>query len=242
MLQKPGRGLRPILNPVRNPIMELDNLISYFDLTNQNAYTFSSGVIIQSIAAKFGTINMENYNSPEYDSTAFGGLGGMKITTLNDAVRYDADFTTTATQTVGFICDIPDYAANQRIFAFGNGTNRSTNCAVLHYKAGGFSYQRNEVSASESFVNLNYDGVMAIILRFNDATSVDCFTNTLGSEYNLDPLVDYSTYGRLYLGETQGGNVGAHFGEMFHTSDVLSDEEIADILAYWNKRFFLATA
>ncbi|MCK6419074.1 MAG: hypothetical protein L6Q57_09110 [Alphaproteobacteria bacterium] len=219
----------------------LDNLIAYYDFTNSSKYTFKSGTIVDSIAPSVGSIALDDYatgQEPRYDTTAFNGRGGLSFTAVNQAIRYSTNFTATSTQTIAFVYNMADFGGNNmRFFSFGNSTNRSTSASLLQSTIGRITYQNDQSNASDVVFQTEFDGVVCVVLRYTNASTLDVFINDLNVTDALNPSDVYNTFNRIYLGDTGAGPLDGYFAEFLHTSDALSNAEITALLNYWRKKY-----
>lgn len=225
-----------------NPILGLDNVVNFSDFTNQSNYTFSSGVLIQNVARTLGTVDLAQSDTgeqPEYDSTALDGLGGLKLAAGDNHVFYNSGGADSSL-TVGAVFEIPTHSgSNDSLFGIGNSVQLFSSSRVFHTGGNRISFNRKEDTNTEEMINISGDGGrFFVILRFNSASSMDYYANTLTGT-NLDPDAGWSTSQYFYIGDdgSPNGSVNTVFGEYFQTSDALTDGEIASIINYWSGRY-----
>lgn len=212
----------------------VDNIISEIDMTDATSYSFSSGVVIESISSVSG-INFDNVGSPEYDSTLFGGSGGAKIVNTSQAIRHATTFTASSTQTIIFAIHTKDYAAFGDLFSFALADNSGNTLARLtHSGSADIRYYQNEAGTYTNIQSTGADGDHIIGLRFNDATSCDFFFDSTTASGNFDPKVNYNSQTKIRLGARAAatGIADTAFGYFLHTSDALTDQEMSDYISY----------
>ena len=229
-----GLGLG-VGTPLVSPILNWDNVTNYTDFTKEDAYTYSSGVDISTVANVIGTHTLTGANNAQYDSTLFSGRGGARNTTNLSVMTYSANFTPTNTQTFGGVVWLPTWIADGWLMNFGFRSD----AALFHDLAGLIRWYRNEATGLEDVYNDADLLPVLIIGRQNGDSLVDFFVNSLTASSSFDPKNTLGTQNEVRLGARTAadGAVNAGWGEWFQTSDVKTNEEIADTMRYWDTRF-----
>ena len=237
--RNPARNLSQ--NPAReegvalvSPILGFDNVINYTDFTDPDAYTFSSGVDIASIAPVMGTHTLTGANGAQYDSTLFDGKGGARNTTNLSVMTYSANFTPTNIQTFGGIIWLPTHLVDGWLLNFGYRSD----AALFHDLPGVIRWYRNEASANVDVYNDADLLPVLIICRQNGDDLLDVFVNGKSVTTTMNPRNTLGTQNKVRLGarSSTDGAVNAGWAEWFHTRDAETTEDIADTMTFWDKR------
>ena len=236
---------------------DLDNIISYTDFTDQDEYSFSSGVVVDTVNTKEGSITswtVGGSTGVEYDSAAFDGKGGMKLTTIEDWLYYGQNFTPDATQTIAFVCNIPVYDASNYgsddigiMVSLGSTGFSRDEAHLYHTDRGLYNWGQDDDSGNGFFErvgNLADDNLKIVVIRFNSATSADFFFDDFTQVVNLDPnnqFFDTGEVNRLRFGDrapsTDNGAKDMVVAECIHLDDAIADNEVKNLINYWRNKY-----
>lgn len=213
-------------------IESLDNVISYVNYSDETKYTFSSGVLVSSVAATTGIGTETISGTPSYDSSAFGGVGGIKYTTASQVHSQVSSFTPTGSQTLILVVNVPAYSALADICSYATDDGLGQGVARVTYASTGVQWRNTEANSPVSLTAVGAsDHIIGI--RFNSTTDADYFADSTTTAGSFDPRDDYSTLNRLRFGSrsTINGFTNGTIGALIQTSEALTDEEMAGVIS-----------
>lgn len=222
-------------------ITALDNVLNYsvFTAANASAYTFSSGVTVESVARSAGTADMANATTatqPDYSSSAISNTGALSFDDTDENLAVALDSTGSGGDlTMLIVGQLPTFALNDTLVGFGNSTSVSSLARLVHNGANRFGWQRNEATAVVDMMNQAGDGSFLFIagIRLNSASDADLYANAAYPVMSIDPDNSITTRTHFYLGDPGDAKSGLLLLESLVTTDAMTDAEIAAVIEYW---------
>ena len=238
----PFRSAANIAVTSGDPIKGLDNL-EFRMHARGCAKTYSSSNIIDTITSLAGS-----------DFSVIGSGTGPEFTTNyiefarnTDGIITDDVIATSAARTLGIVGKMPStIPAFGTIAGFTNSSGVWSNNARAYIHTGGFL---NYAAVTGGDTALHSSGAFTggedftLFLRFNDATELEGFVNSITATATLSPQGTYAAAEKkLAFGEPSNQNGFALemlIYDAFLTSDAITDQELSDIYDFWGEQFSL---
>lgn len=199
--------------------------------------TFTTGTNFDEIKSVNGGTFTALTNDFDYDSTSFGGNGGLIPTNVNAGLRGDGDLMTMTTDfMLGFVVDVQ---ANGDIMLLGSTSYGSYGSAAFFVDGGDFQGFRFDGSPNLPTFESSVIGTkMSVIIDVQSTSVMKVYVNTAGNVTTVDPWSNFYGWSTFFLGGARGyattsnifglawGKNGAH--------DSGSDPSIGQIMSAMN--------
>lgn len=228
-----------------DPIQALDNLVTYFDA--RGSVKTLTGTDIEVINKLSGSVaSLDEVDAGDHAVWSGSGLnrrGSLKYQALTQLL-YSSGFTAGSTHTFGFTLELPFGTPSGDVLFFGNSGAGTDNQAKLVFAAGILYYGNKETGGVAAVSDTLTGGTQhTVIFEFVDNDTLNVYWNgETTPSYSIDPVDDFNAWEYILLGaRTAGAENGAYvdfgIGAYFHTLDVLTSTEKANISTYWDERF-----
>lgn len=235
-----------------SPILELDNLLTYTDFTDEGRITFESdNKSVSSVDQTLGSLGFTNSEDTnlEFDASLFGGVGGVKLVDNNGDIRSDGVTGSPATTSFGLVLNVPTFVDSRSFLSFGSATIGNSSARLVHSTVGRLRWGRDAGSGFPIICDTGSDGLFFIIGRIDDLgndpdpsmviTVYDLTGDVTDEEATFEPDVAYEQ-DYIWLGDRGADTDGvddAGYAEYFQTTDYLTDEEVIKIMEYWQGKY-----
>jgi hypothetical protein len=230
-----------------DPLQALDNVVIYCDARG-SAKTLS-GTDAEAVTALAGSsASMTEVDAGDHfswDSSAFGGVGGLGFQTLTQ-MKYGG-FTAGSTHSIAMVLEMPDPLVSGDVLFFANAAGSTDNQAKLNIASDGkFYWSLNEASIADAVSGTMVAGQrFVMVLEFSGNNTLNVYVDTMTTPFvSINPRDDFNAWDYILLGARTSGSentacVGLKIGAYLHTLDVLSLSEKQSIATYWEERFGL---
>lgn len=218
-----------------NVITNISDVVEFWD-AKYSRKTFGTGDAVTDIEGLKGAgfETRTGSTNAEYDSTAFGGRGGIKCVTDTNCLQNKTAFTAGATHTIFYAIDIPSSPSGDiRMHQFGVKNGASDTDTGVFANGSDVSYYRNQANGATVLGAGASGGKHIMCLRFNSLSSCDFFIDSTTASVNFDPRDDFSAWQYLHLFASGGGSDGllnGIYGAFGYANTALSDSGITTII------------
>lgn len=239
----PARGAYVPITDI-NPVSSLAKTLVCFD-AKYSKKTYDGGTNISIIEGMTGEGFDTHTNAANsdfvYDSSLFGGRGGLKDNNVGTACMQNIDqMVIDGAKTIWGVIDIPSTLDGVRILTFGVNDGSGDTDSSFYITAGGFSFAKNQAGGFQQIASGTFTGTNIFCFRFNNTGSVDFFLNSEEPIFTFDPRDDYAAYSSIHIGargsQTNGlKNLGV--GHIGISDDALTNTEWLAIVTHLGSEF-----